>query len=478
LAVGGEVSRNAPDWGVLQRRFEAHGQAHVFRFWDDLAPGERDVLVRQCEALDLSALLPALDACRGGEPDTASELSPPSVERLPALGDGAARSESAARRGEALLSGGRVGVLVVAGGQATRLGFAGPKGLFPIGPVSNRTLFELQAQKLRRLRERCGTSLPWYVMTSPATDAPTRAFFRKHDNLGLPPEDLFFFVQGTVPSFDFDGRLILAERGRLAENPNGHGGVVTALEDSGALDDMEHRGITTLFYHQVDNPLVRMADPVFLGFHAQGDAQMSCKVVRKTDPHEKVGVLAQRGGATTVVEYTELDEELRAARDTDGGLRYWAGNVAIHVFEVSFLRQLAREAEVLLPYHASEKKIPGLDSDGRRIEPETPNGLKLERFVFDALPAARRVCILEAERAEEFSPVKNARGLDSPETAREDLVAQYTRWLEAAGLAPPSGHRIEIDHSQIDSADDARTSGLSNLSDTKTIMFIEPGANA
>lgn len=463
---------------VLRRSFAAHGQAHVFRFWDALEPPERDALLGQCEALDLAALLAALEASRRLDREGPPKLAPPSVERLPARGGDASRFEAAAQRGEALLGGGRVGVLVVAGGQATRLGFAGPKGLFPIGPVSDRSLFELQAQKLRRVRERCGAPLPWYVMTSPATDAPTRAFFAEREHLGLPPQDVFFFVQGMVPSFDFEGRLILAERGRLADNPDGHGGVVTALERSGALDDLDRRGITTLFYYQVDNPLVRMADPVFLGFHAESDAEMSCKVVRKTDPHEKVGVLARSGDATSVVEYTELDEEHREARDADGDLRYWAGNVAIHVFEVSFLRRLAGEAEASLPFHASAKKIPRLDADGRRVEPEAPNGLKLERFVFDALPAARRVCALEAERTDEFSPVKNARGVDSPETARRNLVAQYTRWLEVAGLAPPSGRRIEIDHAQIDSAEDARAAGLRDLDDAASIVRIESGAGA
>lgn len=463
---------------ALRHSFAAHGQAHVFRFWDVLDPGERDALLRQCAALDLDALLAALEASRRLDHEAPPKLSPPVVERLPGRGGDATRFDAAARRGEALLRESRVGVLVVAGGQATRLGFAGPKGRFPIGPLSGRSLFELQAQKLRRVRARCGAPLPLYVMTSPATDAPTRAFFAEHDHLGLPPGDVFFLVQSVVPSFDFEGRLILAEPGRLADNPDGHGGVVTALDRSGALDDLERRGITTLFYYQVDNPLVRMADPVFLGFHAESDAEMSCKVVRKADPHEKVGVLARTGDATSVVEYTELDDEHRDARDTEGNLRYWAGNVAIHVFEVSFLRRLADEAETSLPFHASEKKIPGLDADGRRVEPEAPNGLKLERFVFDALPVARRVCILEAERADEFSPVKNARGVDSPETARQDLVAQYTRWLEAAGLAPPSGRRIEIDHARIDSAEDACAAGLHDLGDAESFVSIESGAGA
>ena len=453
----------------------AHGQDHVFRFWDELEPSERDMLASQCEALDLGALDAALADIREA-PEAPPELAPPAVERLPSRGGDSRRFAQAVRLGEDLLTAGRVGVLVVAGCQATRLGFPGPKGLFPIGPVSERTLFELQAQKLQRVRRRCGTAVPWYVMTSPATDAPTREYFAERGNLGVPEEELFFLTQGMVPSLDFEGKLILADRGRLAENPDGHGGVVTALARSGALDDMERRGITTLFYYQVDNPLVRMADPAFLGFHNALGADASCKVVRKTDPDEKVGVLARLGDTTAVVEYTELDAPHRTAREPGGELRYWAGNVAIHVFEVAFLRQLALEADRQLPFHTSKKKIPGIDANGQPVSPTAPNGLKLERFIFDALPAARRVCVLEADRAEEFSPVKNRAGTDSPESARADLVAQYRRWLDGTKLKPPHGRSIEIDHAEIDSAEDALALGISNLEDARKIVMIGSGA--
>ncbi len=462
---------------AIRRRFEACGQGHVFRFWRHLGAREREELVVQAESIDLSALLAALE--RSARADTsAPRLEPVAVERTPDRGGDPAKRDAARRRGEDLLAAGRVAALVVAGGQATRLGHPGPKGALPIGPVSGRTLFEIQAQKLRRLRARFGRPIPWYVMTSEATDAPTRELFGRHAAFGLPPSDVFFFCQGMVPSFDFEGRLILAEPGRISENPDGHGGALTALLASGALDDMQRRGADTLFYYQVDNPLVRMADPLFLGFHSLSGAEMSCKVVRKRDALEKAGVLARVDGRMGVVEYTELDDVHRNARDASGELVFWAGNTAIHVFDVAFVRRVASEADRWLPFHASEKAIPTLDDAGRPVVPEAPNGRKLERFVFDALPAARGVCVVETARVEEFSPVKNASGIDSPATARRDLVAQYAAWLRAAGIEPPAGVALEIDHSRVDGPEELRELGIRNLSEASDIIRTGPGVAA
>jgi UDP-N-acetylglucosamine/UDP-N-acetylgalactosamine diphosphorylase len=341
--------------------------------------------------------------------------------------------------------------------------------------VSQRSLFEIQAQKIRRLRARFGRPIPWYVMTSRATDAATREIFASHGGFGLPAADVVFFCQGMVPSFDFSGRLMLAEPGRIMENPDGHGGSLTALLASGALADAQRRGIDTLFYYQVDNPLVRMADPAFLGFHALAGAEVSCKVVRKRDAMEKAGVVARVDGRAGVVEYTELDDAHRHARNAYGELVYWAGNTAIHVFDVAFVRRVASEADRWLPFHASEKQIPTLDDAGRPLAPGAPNGRKLERFVFDALPAARGVCVVETARAAEFSPVKNATGSDSPKTARLDLVAQYRAWLGAAGIEVPAGLALEIDHSRVDGPDDLRELGIRNLEGAADILRTGPG---
>jgi len=464
-----------PDIEELRARYEAHDQGHVFRFWESLDAEARERLRRQAAAIDLPAVLRGYRATQAHGAAPTPKLEPPDVEELPERGGDAGRREAARERGEALLDAGRVAAMVVAGGQASRLGYEGPKGFFPLGPVTGRTLFALQAQKLRRVRERTGHPLPWYVMTSPATDADTRRGFAEAGFFGLPEEDVFFLQQGMVPSFDFEGHLILERPDRIFENPNGHGGALTALLDSGALDDMERRGISTLFYYQVDNPLVPMGDPVLVGFHDLAGAEMSCKVLRKRDPDEKVGVVAKVDGRLGVVEYTEIDDAHRQARDSRGELLFGAGNMAVHAFDPAFVRRVAGEAERRLPYHASAKKIPHVDAAGRTLAPEAPNGHKLERFVFDALPAARHVCVVEAGR-DEYSPVKNASGSDSPETARRDLSACYRGWLEVAGVdAPPEGAVLEIDEARIGGPEDLQQQGIRRIEDAPDTIHVRTG---
>ncbi len=470
-------SPTRPDIRELRERFEAHGQGHVFRFWDGLDADARHRLEAQAASLDLPALVRGFRATQEPLAATAS-LEPPEVEALPEHGGDAARHREARERGEAALAEGRVAVMVVAGGQGSRLGFSGPKGLFPIGPVSDRMLFALQAQKIRRLRERTGAAIPWYVMTSGATDAATRRAFEADKYFGLPPGDVFFLRQGMLPSFDFDGKLILEQPDRIFENPDGHGGSLTALLSSGALDDMRERGITTIFYYQVDNPLAILGDPILLGFHHGAGAQASCKSLRKETPEEKVGVFARIDGRIGVVEYTEITDEQRNARGADGALRFSAGNTAIHAFEVDFVRHVAAEAERRLPLHASAKKIRQVDEHGTPHDPSEPNGFKLERFVFDALSAADRVCVVEAPR-DEYSPVKNATGADSPATSRRALSDQYRRWITEAGLSPPaSDHWIEIDESRIGGPDDLRTLGLEQVGDAPDSILTRPGDDA
>lgn len=467
-------SPDARDTEELRDRFETLGQGHVFAFWERLDASGRARLLAQAAALDLPALLRGLEASQAA-PTAPPKLEPPALQALPEHGGDARAREAARARGERLLAEGRVAMMVVAGGQASRLGYPGPKGLFPLGPVSGRSLFEIQAQKLRRLRARTGRALPWYVMTSPATDAPTREAFAAADHFGLPAEDVFFLTQAMVPSFDFDGKLILERPDHIFENPDGHGGSLLALGASGALDDMERRGVRTIFYYQVDNPLVPMGDPVLLGFHDESHAEVSCTVLRKRVPEEKMGVLARVDGRMGVVEYTEIDPDHREARDEQSELRFGAGNAAIHAFEVDFVRRVAADAERLLPFHASAKKIPCVDADGETHTPDEPNGVKLERFVFDVLPEASHVCVVESSR-DAYSPVKNAKGADSPESSRRDLVARYRAWLEAAGLPLPSpGTAIEIDESRIGGPEDLRALSVARLEDAPDCILTRPG---
>ncbi len=473
------ITENAEMEG-LRERFARHGQQHVFDYWDELAPDERTALLRQADriAKTLPELVEghrqAIDELESATDSGAT--SPAEAVCLPENGGDPTLIEPARQAGLELLGSGRVAIVVVAGGQGTRLGYSGPKGAFPLGPVSERSLFALQAQKIRGLSRRSGQSIPWYIMTSDATDASTRALFEAENHFGIEPDRVRIFRQGMLPAWDFDGKLILEAPHRIAESPNGHGGALTALAEAGVLDHMADQGIDRLFYYQVDNPLVEMADPVYLGFHEKSGAEMSCKVVRKIDPMEKVGVVAQSGDLPSVIEYTELSEALRNARDADGKLLYWAGNIAIHIFNLDFLRRIARESDRLLPVHASAKTIQSVNSGPKARASRGPNGYKLERFVFDALPRARRTCVMEVRASEEFSPIKNAEGKDSPESSRAQLVGRYRGWLAAAGIDLPAGaNRIEIDHSVIDSEAEAISSGFDNLADAGEAILVSTG---
>lgn len=453
----------------LREQFLSANQAHVFDFWDELDAEGRERLFAQASAFgpQLDELTAALESGLGapcGGPEAV--LQPIEAVLLPKNGGDPAALLSAKELGESILAAGRVAAFVVAGGQGTRLGFPGPKGSFPVGPITQRTLFEVQAQKIRGLARRFGRVVPWYVMTSDATHVETVELFEREAYFGIAPGDLQIFPQQMVPAFDFAGRMILERPDRIFESPNGHGGSLTALATSGALDDMRRGGIDTLFYYQVDNPLVKICDPVFIGLHHQARAELSCKVIRKRDPDEPVGVLAKLGNDVTVVEYTELKDEHRHARDASGRLVFWAGNAAIHAFSVDFATRISADAGRHLPFHISPKKIPSVDATGKTVAPDEPNGYKLERFVFDALPAAERVCIQEVSAAEDFSPIKNAGGADSPASARRDLVALYRRWLEPTGMSlPPEAQPIEIDHFVIDGPEDALAAGFASLAD-------------
>jgi len=352
------------------------------------------------------------------------------------------------RAGESALRAGKVGVLLVAGGQGSRLGFEGPKGVFPVGPVSDASLFEIHAHKVLALERRYGGGVPLYIMTSDTNDAATREFFAANRYFGLSPERVVFFMQGMWPALTADGRIVLDAPDHVFLSPDGHGGILSALKASGTLDDMIRRGLETLFYFQVDNPLVEVADPAFIGLHRLQMADVSVKVCAKRDPDEGLGVVVSRGVRQAVVEYTELTPEQKHARSADGELVFKFGSVAIHVFSLAFLK---REVESGLPIHVAHKKVPYCDASGRLVKPDKPNAFKFEKFIFDTIPDASRVLNVAFAREDEFSPVKNASGADSPATTKRDQVRKFARWLEAAGVSVPRGcdgeslHPIEID---------------------------------
>jgi UDP-N-acetylglucosamine/UDP-N-acetylgalactosamine diphosphorylase len=425
---------------ALAERLRGHGQEHVLRFWDDLSEEGRSRLARQLEAVDLDELDRLVETLVRRDPEPSAPLDrlrPPAVHRVPADDETRRRREDAARAGAAALAAGEVAVVVVAGGQGTRLGFDGPKGLYPIGPVAGTTLFEIHAEKVRALERRHGASIPLYVMTSPANHRATADWFDAHAGLGLSRVRLF--TQGTMPAVDArSGRLLLAERDSLALSPDGHGGTIRALAaapadgGSSVLDELAERGVRTIFYFQVDNPLVAVADAAFLGLHRRTGADISSKVVEKREPREKVGLVCDVDGRHEVIEYSDLPDDLAERRRPDGGLALWAGSIAVHALERSFVERLAGGGPAL-PFHRALKKVPYVGDDGRPVSPQEPNGVKFETFIFDALPLAETSTLVETPRELEFEPLKNATGSESPESVRRALAEIWAGWLEAAG---------------------------------------------
>ncbi|MBM4026376.1 MAG: UDPGP type 1 family protein, partial [Planctomycetes bacterium] len=311
-----------------------------------------------------------------------------------------------------------------------------PKGNFPISPLQNKTLFRIFAETIQAVTRRYGATCPWYVMTSPMNHTQTVEVFQGENYYGLDGRDVFIFQQGTLPNFGFDGRILLADKACLARSPDGHGGCIRALARSGALADMKRRGVEYLSYWQVDNPLVKLFDPLFLGLHALDGAEMSSKAVIKNAPKEKVGNFCLVDGRMTVIEYSDLPDELAEQRRPDGALAFELGSIAIHIIDTGFVEKLNRE-DYTLPLHRAVKKVPHIDLQGRRVEPRQPNGVKLESFIFDALPLARQSIVLEIVRSEQFAPVKNATGEDSAEMTRRMMSERAAAWLESAGVPVP-----------------------------------------
>ena len=425
-----------PDTNPLIESFRRAGQGHVFAFFDRLGAEARDRLLSEAAEVDLPELdhlVRSLVLSGGAHAVDLKGLSPAPYERLPSHGGDASAWAAAWTKGEDALRQGRVAAFTVAGGQGTRLGYNGPKGTFPVTPVRHRSLFQVFAEKLHAAGRRYGRPLHWFIMTSHQNHAATEGFFAENRHFGLDPSRVHFFRQGRMPAVDFTGKILLEGPGAIALSPDGHGGSLRALARSGALDLMASEGIDTLSYFQVDNPLVRSVDPAFIGWHLRRGSEMSSKTVPKAYPEEKLGHFCMRGGQLVVIEYSDLPMELQREKDAaSGGLRYEAGSIAIHVIDREFIRRMATGSGGL-PFHRADKKISTVDADGKEVKPAKANGVKFELFVFDALPSAGNPVVVETARQDDFSPVKNAEGVDSPATCHADQLRQFARWLRAAG---------------------------------------------
>jgi UDP-N-acetylglucosamine/UDP-N-acetylgalactosamine diphosphorylase len=430
----------------LLARLSEFQQQHLLAFWDDLNADERERLSQQISRIDLAAIRTFYSGSDGA-PDwhaLAMAAEPPRAIRL--SGSNEFSFQAAVAQGESALKAGQVAMILVAGGQGTRLGFPHPKGMFPLGPLSKRTLFQILVDQLLAVRRRYGVKIPLYLMTSPATHDETVAYFRDNRYLGLPAEDVVCFCQGMLPAVDLKtGKILLESRSSIALSPDGHGGMLAALQANGCFEDLQRRNIKLIFYGQVDNPLLQVCDPALLGYHLLAGSEMTTQVVQKRDALEKVGNVVEVNGSTQIIEYSDLPEEAARRKTPSGALHLWAGNIAVHVFDTEFLvRQIA--GGHAQPIHRAFKKVPHMDLTGKQIEPSAPNAIKFERFIFDLLPAARNALVVEVDPANAFAPVKNASGdaTDTPETAQAAMIHRDQMLLMAAGAVCPSGITVEI----------------------------------
>ena len=403
-------------------------------------------LAKQVKELNWSEVRSALEECIFNKEEIGLPKDYGPADYFPLIPVSTEQSElyqKAYQHGESLIRAGKTAAFTVAGGQGTRLGYDGPKGTLPVTPIKKKTLFQLFAEQILGLSEKYEVTIPWYIMCSPLNLDATITHFKENNFYGLAEENLRFFAQGVMPATDFEGNLLLASQDSLALSPNGHGGSLKALIDSGSVADMAKRSIEHVSYFQVDNPLVTILNPLFIGLHDLQKSDMSSRSLTKTGPFEKLGNFVSVGDRVTIIEYSDLPEEKALEKESDGRIKYRAGSPAIHVLRRDFIEQFAN-GESKLPYHRAEKKVAYMDDSGNLINPKQPNAVKFETFVFDALPLAKNPLILEADRREEFSPVKNKTGVDSLESSMEDQIKRAHRWLAQHNLSITESTTIEI----------------------------------
>lgn len=419
----------------LIQRFQDAGQGHVFKFFHNLSDPRKQEFLNSAQQIDLNYVTPLINQAliKSVDKENLSNLLPVDPFSFSSAKQEKIDHFALIKKGEELLRAGRVAALVVAGGQGTRLGFHGPKGTLPITPIKKKSFFQLFAEKIKAAQDSYQSVIPWLIMTSESNYKDTLDFFNHNNNFGL--KDVHFFNQSLLPVIDFNGKFLLDEHGLIAMAPDGHGGSFESLVRSGLISKMEERGIDLISYFQVDNPLVKCIDPLFIGLHTSAASQMSSKVIKKLDPTERVGIFCQDHGRLKVLEYSHAPKDILTKRGPNGDLLFNAANIAVHLIDLDFIKKMG--GPNALPSHHARKAVPFLDDHQRLILPDEPNCIKFEKLIFDALAEAKNPILMEVSREEEFSPVKNIQGKDSPASCINDQLRQSVRWLKAANVDIP-----------------------------------------
>ena len=399
---------------TVKKMLEKHGQEHLLTFYDRLSQEKQNQLLDEILTTDFKQIEELYEETKKKPNFEDVKLEPiaylekaklpkKQLDKLTALGEDAIRH-------------GKLAIVTMAGGQGTRLGHPGPKGTFDLGLSSHKSIFEILCDGIKRASEKYNVTIPWYLMTSDANNDETINFFEKNNYFGYPKSAVSFFKQGKLPMLDTNGKILLDENGMIMQAADGHGGIFEAMRKNGIFYQMKEQGIEWVYIGGVDNVLAKMVDPVLTGLAIDEKTLIAGKSVVKANPQEKVGVFCKKDGKPSVIEYSEISKELAEARDENGELLYGESHILCNQFNLEILEKISTNR---LPYHVAFKKASYLDANGNLVKPSEPNAYKFEAFLFDAFSMVDDMSILRVKREEEFAPVKNAEGVDSPETARE-----------------------------------------------------------
>ena len=390
-------------------KLEKYGQEHVLKYYDELSEAQKEALLEQIAATDMSIL----DSCRHRE-ELAKKgvISPLAAMQLSEIKE---KEEEFTKVGLGAIRAGKVGAVLLAGGMGTRLGSDNPKGMYNVGLTRELYIFECLINNLLEVVRQADTWIHLFVMTSDKNNDATISFLKEHKFFGYQEEYVHFFEQEMAAATDYSGKIYLEEKGKLSTSPNGNGGWFISMKNAGLLDFVEKQGIEWMNVFAVDNVLQRIADPCFVGATIEKNCTVGAKVVRKNAPDEKVGVMCLEDGRPSIVEYYELTEDLMNARDENGDPAYNFGVILNYLF---YVPELIRISDRQLPLHIVEKKIPYLNEAGELVKPEAPNGYKFENLVLDMIHQMSSCLPFEVVREKEFAPIKNKTGVDSVESAR------------------------------------------------------------
>lgn len=399
---------------AIRKELKKYSQEHLLTEYERLDETKQKQLLDQIKGIDFGLINSLYNNTRKEFNEKDSQITPIEYLDKNKLNG---YYKSFQETGESAIRAGKLAAVTMAGGQGTRLGHKGPKGTFDIGLESHKSLFELLSDSLKEQGKKYDVIIPWFIMTSEENNDDTVDFFAKNRFFGYEKDkNIFFFKQGELPMVDTEGKILIGENGLIKEAADGHGGIYEALVKNGMTKKMRELGVEWLFIGGVDNCLVKMVDPLLMGIAIQKKVTAAGKSVVKANPQEKVGVFCKKNGKPSVVEYTEIPKEMAEATDDRGELIYGESHILCNLFNIDAVERMGSKP---LPYHSAFKKATYIDKDGNKVVPTSPNAFKFEAFLFDAFGEVDDMAILRVKREEEFAPVKNASGVDSPETARK-----------------------------------------------------------